>query len=189
MSARKDIINKCLDMEKLVGITRLDLNNNYTANKPTILIVDDFESIIKLFKRLVKRMNLSENFNVIYSSHSDAGIKVLNEMYQNPDFHIDILIADITFGGSIDVGDIHNFTLNGITLNGILKRINPNLIYHFITGHIVSPRATPAFFEQYKEYAEDDLLAHLSYKDIPVSTNKELFYSLVKGTRYEMLIK
>ena len=189
MSARKDVINKCLNMEKVVSISRLDLNGGYDVNKPTIMIVDDFESIIKLFKRLVKRMNISENFNIVYSSHSDAGIKVLNELYHNSDFHIDILITDITFGGSIDIGEVHNFSLNGISLAGIIKKINPNLIYHFITGHIVTPKATPVFFDEYRSYTEDDLLQHLSYKDIPVSTNKDLFYSLVKGTRYEMLIK
>lgn len=189
MLSRKEIITKHIPIDTASNLTRLDLGSNYDYSKPTILIVDDFQSIIKLFKRLVKRMDLAANFNVVYSSHADAGLTVLNELYHNQDFSVSILITDITFGGSIDLGNGLNFNLDGIKLCEIVNEIFPNVLYHFITGHIVSAKSTPKFFEEFKNYSDEDLMKYVTYKDMPVSTNKNLIYNLVEGTKYEDLIK
>jgi CheY-like chemotaxis protein len=188
MIDRKEIINKYMNLETLNDVYRLDLGDDYDVNKPTILIVDDFEAIVTLFKRLIKRLDITDEFNVIYATGHHAALKVVNEIYHNESLHIDVIISDITFGSSLDVGDLGNFTMNGIELVGTVFSIYPGLIYHFITGHIVSPKATPQFYKEYSEYADDNLIDHITYKDTPVSTNNELFINLFKGTRYEKSI-
>lgn len=185
---RQKLLNH-IELDKINYIKRLELPTTYDPNKPTILFADDFDSILVFLRRLSKRMNLTKEFNVVYSNYSDASIKILNEVYANDNFNIDILITDITFGGGIDLGngDIQNIT--GVKLASILKEANPELIYHFITGHMISPKATPNFYKEFEELHETRPLdAYTTYKDIPLSTNRKLLTDLLLGTGYEELL-
>lgn len=182
------IIDNAISEEFLETVPALPIPTDYDKDKPTILIVDDYNSIIKLFKKLVHRFHVDEHFNVIYSGGTYAGLEVLKELYINKDLEIDIIIADITYDNTYVSKDESKHGFNGIILTNILHDINPDLLYLFITGHVLSPNTAPGLYKCYKSISNDDLLSHVVYKDAPVSTNIDLLKNLFKGTRYETLL-
>lgn len=187
MVTKKEIIGKYITEEDLQTFQLLDLTG-YDKTKPTLLFIDDYDSIVSLFRRLVKRMNLTTDMNVVFASEYDAIFKTLRTLYEIDDFYVDFVISDITFNGNIQA-NLNSYSFSGIKLVGILKKINFKLIYKFITGHRISPKGTASLFEEYAEYAKDDLFEHVEFKDKPISTDKELVYGLFRNTEYEKYIK
>jgi len=171
----KDIIEKYIDFEGVDYKTELSCLN-IDKTKPTLVFIDDHPSVIIMFKRLVKRMELENKYNIVYVDGIDASIKLLHWLYSN-DLKIDYIVTDITFGGNIRIKDI-NYEINGIKLVGILKEMNNNIKYCFMTGHNIDTLGTPMFFKEYKEYADDNLLEHTMLKDTPISTNFNLIKKL-----------
>jgi len=184
----KDIIlNKYIKKEELDEFAILDLSQ-YDPNKPTILIADDYESVILLIKRLVARLKLEINFNVVYASKQDSIFKIMKTLYYIDEFSIDIIITDITYGGSFHIGSA-NYDFDGIDLIGLLVQLNPKLIYKFITGHRVDIKSTPGFYDRFKTYNNTEPLdKFIEFKDQPLSTNKGLILNMLIGTKYESLI-
>lgn len=187
--SKLDILKDYADCED-VHVTKLDITN-YVHTKPTMLFVDDSSSVITLFKRLVKRLHLEDDFNVLYSCGNDAGLRVLKTIYceDGTPFKIDIILSDITFGGSIEIkGVLRN--MDGVELVGILSRIYPDLIYKFITGHVVSSDIRTYLNDEFIKYNEDvSLSKYVTYKDRAISTDKDLVYDILRGTVYEKYIK
>lgn len=184
----KDIVlTKYIPKEKLDEFNILDLSE-YDPNKPTILLADDYESIILLLKRLVSRLKLELNFNVVYASKQDSIYKIIKTLYLIDEFKIDIAITDITYGGAFHIGEA-NYYFDGIDLIEILLELNPALIYKFITGHRVDMRSTPDFYNKFKTYNEKEVLdKFIEFKDKQLSTNKDLILNMLIGTKYESLI-
>jgi len=182
------IIENVISPDFLKTVTPAKLPSNYDKDKPTILIVDDYNSIIKLFKKLIIRYNVDKHFNIVYSGGNTAGIDIVKELYINDGLSIDIVIADITYGSNYVSSDnsLHGF--NGIILTNILHKINHDLIYLFITGHVLSRDTASGLYKCYNEISDDDLIDHVVYKDTPISTNIGLLKDLFKGTRYEALL-
>ena len=188
MKYNQQIIDSVISPNFLKTIPDINIPAGYDTNKPTMLIVDDYNSIVKLFKKLLKRSGLDKYFNIIYSSGPNVGVDVIKKLYTDNNLKIDVVLADITYGSNYISNDesIHGF--NGIILTNILRKINPNLIYLFITGHILSGSTASGLFNCYKDIADDDLLDHVVYKETPISTNIDLLKNLFKGTKYEKLL-
>ena len=187
MSKRTDLLKKYCDCSEYVCADAVYVED-YDTTKPTILILDDQESVITLFNKLIRRMKLKDKFNIITLTGDDVVIKVFKLLNTQQEISIDILITDITFGGSVKVGEqIVNY--DGVELTGILKEIFPNLLYRFLTGHNVAEISTPWIYNEYKAYSDDEILDHVSIKDKPITNNRELILKTVKGTKYEALIE
>lgn len=187
--SKYDFLTKYADCED-DNICKMDVSD-YDYNKPTMLFVDDSPSTVTLFKRLVKRIQLENNFNVLYSTGNDAGLRVIKTIYceQYTNFKIDIILTDITFGGSIKIRDVLT-SMDGVDLVGILKKLYPNLIYKFITGHVVTGDIRSEIYKKFSEYNnDDDLSKYVTYKDRAISTDMDLVYDIFKGTEYEKYIK
>jgi len=183
-----NIITKYIDCSKLDDKLIMDISD-IDYGKSTILIVDDSNAVIHLLKRLIKKIKLSKYFNVVYATDNLAAFKVINTLCKNPKFNIDLVITDITFGGSMTI-DNKNYSFSGIELVGILKDINPDLVYRFITGHSVSNMGTPEFFKEFEEYNNiDDLMDYIEFKDNIITTNISLIKNLLDGTKYEYISK
>ena len=183
-----EFLSKYANCEDL-HITKLDITT-YEDSKPTMLFVDDSPATVTLFKRLVKRLHLEEDFNVLYSTGNDAGLRVLKTIYceQDNNFKIDVILTDITFGGSIEVkGELR--TMNGIELVGILTKVYPELIYSFITGHSIEDNIRSGLSNDFNAYNDNKLEDYVSYKDRAISTDKDLVYNILTGTKYEKFIK
>jgi len=170
-------------------ITKLDMTN-YDYNKPTMLFVDDSPATVTLFKRLVKRIHLEDNFNVLYSTGNDAGLRVIKTIYceETSLFKIDVILTDITFGGSIPINGVLR-SMDGVELVGVLLKVYPDMIYKFITGHVVSNDLNMPIINEFKKYNKDkELSDYVTYKDRAISTDKDLVYDMLRGTVYEKYI-
>ena len=182
----RTIIHSHLDKEYLSNIDALEID--YDPSKPTIVIADDYSSIISLFKKLMKRMKLDKKCNIIYAESSAAPVIILKTLIEYPDMKIDIVITDITFGLMAIDANRHKKYIDGVYLTTILKELNENLVYLFVTGHVLNVDSTNEYFIEYKKINDDDLLDHVVYKDTPISTNTEIIEKLFKGTEYENLV-
>jgi len=182
-----NIVYKYLDKEYLDTIEGLDID--YDPSKPTIVIADDFSSIISLFKKLMKRAKLIDKFNIIYLEGTLAPVILLKTLLKYPEIKIDIIITDITFGLMGIDKDKHKKFIDGIFITKILKEYNDDMVYLFVTGHIINKSSTHEYYDEYKEFSNDELLDHVVYKDTPISTNLSLIENLFKGTEFEKYIK
>lgn len=186
MNSRESIIKKYCECELYNGCV-VETDIEYDPNKPTMLILDDQESVITLFRKLLRKMKLLDKFNIIMLSGEDVAIKILKLLNLRQDVDIDIIITDITYGGSVKIGD-KIVDYDGVELVGILKELFPKLLYRFLTGHNVTEVSTPWIYEKYSKYADDDVLEHTSIKDKPITSNKDLILKTVKGSEYEKLV-
>jgi len=171
-------VNRIYDADKLDGVDLLDLTG-YDTNKKTILILDDYNSILTMFKKLIKHMDIESDYNIIYGNGQDATLKAIKTVSEVDYFTIDYLLTDITFGTGFRVG-VNNFTINGVRLVGILLRFLPDMKYIFMTGHMVSKVITPELYIEYSKYSDDELLDHLKFKDKPIPMCSDFILDLIE---------
>jgi len=171
-------INRIYDADKLSQVALLNLDG-YDPSKKTIVILDDYESILTMFKKLIKRMGICHDYNIIYGSGQDASLKAIKTVSEVKGFKIDYLLTDITFGTGIRIGT-NNFTVNGVRLVGILFRFLPNLKYTFMTGHMVSPSTTPELYIEYANYDNGDLLDKVKFKDKPITMCQDFILDMME---------
>ena len=124
--------------------------NYIDDNKPSILIVEDFQSRIDV---LIQELNydksnkLFETFN-IYTASSEYAAFAVEKYIIKENVKIDLAILDITFGGILNRKD-----LDGVDLAIMLKEKNPNCEILFFTGHTLN-RKNPEIFSFIKKFED-----------------------------------
>lgn len=156
-------------------------------SKPTMVFADDYCSIGNLFNILVDKLNLKDFFNVVTVCGTDACLKIMDSLFYQENFTIDVAILDITFNNTIRYQNA-NRCLNGIDLVDILLTINPETVYHFLTGHNVTRESRIDFYKQIMELGRQPEEV-LSFKERPITTNIDLIVDVLKGTKYDGIAK
>lgn len=190
MKTREEILVETSGVEKEAYVpyehNDVDLTD-YDPQKPTILFADDSSGIVVLFKRLVRRLNLKDYFNVINVSGDDACIKIIDTLRMRDDVKIDIAILDITFGGAV-LYQGRNRMMDGIEIASIFKQLDQDMPILFLTGHIISEKVTPTFIKKIEKVMEGEYNAYVVYKDQAISQNYDLIKQLLENSKYENYI-
>jgi len=123
--------------------------NGFDKNKPTILLMDDYEGMIQLLIIELKRIqccDIMKTFNIVYATGDMAAFAVKN--YLNNDGKVDVAFLDITIGGIID-----NIELDGIDISIIIKELFKNAQIRFVTGHTLNKK-NPEIFSFMKKFKD-----------------------------------
>lgn len=160
------------------------LPEDYDSSKPNMAILDDYKAIVTLFKRLINRTKIKDKFNMFYFDKTTAPLALVKTIKEY-NITFDVVITDITFGLSCISKESKREEITGIHIVDYLNGLNKDLIYLFVTGHVLNEKATPDFFKQYKNISDDSLKDHVVYKNNAISTNLSIIENLLKGSKYE----
>lgn len=156
---------------------------------PVFLFLDDHCGIVKLFKRLTQRSGLVNYFNILAVCGEDAVIKIIDTLYKNQNIVIDVVIADITFGGVVPYCNV-NRSFDGVDLVMLLKSLNEDLVYNFITSHNLTPKTMPEMTSKIKSLiGEDDMSKYIILKNESITRNISMLVNLLKDTKYDEISK
>jgi hypothetical protein len=141
------------DLEKYVPqaieIPEMVYHNEFDKNRPTILLMDDYEGMIQLLMIELKRIqccNIMDTFNIVYATGDMAAFAV--KKYLENDGKVDVAFLDITIGGIIE-----NVELDGIDISILIKEKFKKSQIRFLTGHTLNKK-NPEIFLFMKKFKD-----------------------------------
>ncbi len=138
---------------ELSKMDKLKTINFISKEHQTILIMDDYQSMVDLIAKELKRIDcgegcvIYENYNIVSASSEYAAFIVENALL-NDGLRVDIAFLDITLGGVMN-----NLELDGIDIADILKRANPNCNVKLLTGHTLNKK-NPEIFKFFQKFED-----------------------------------
>lgn len=170
---KRDLEVNSIDYSKYKGI---QVSGN-TSN-PTILIVDDLDFIIKLYKsdfNSIKRdfnKDIDNDYCIKFATGPDCGFIAINEINNND--NIKFALLDITLGSVAKNSAGEFIELDGVDIAIHLLKQNPHLDFLFVSGHTMN-RLNPNMNKYYKKFEDKTGL------------NIENYYLYKNSDRYKVI--
>ena len=185
------ILDGMNNIHKKVYLEPIQLPSDFDDSKPTVLITDDHEGILYIFRytmddieKLYKDFKISD-YNFIYVSSIYAVHRIFKYL---SNIKIDYLITDLTFGGRCPNDKNEMIGYDGVDLIIDLRKKNPDLHWMVFTGHIIGHRSHKIDGTQAKklfDYDETMLYNKSFFKDDVDFDRNQVIHDFLKTGEFD----